>query len=88
VKADGTKLLVEPVLIGRRETVTFSFLVDGPSPRMSPPEQSLINVDIRPWDPASENAVLRRTRTIIAVIMAIIALAYFWRSVVLFLNAL
>jgi len=88
VRADGAKLLVEPVLIGRRETITFSLLVDGPSPRISPPEQSLINVDIHPWDPASENAVLRRTLTIIAAIMAIVALAYFWRGVALFLNAL
>ncbi len=44
---DGSKLLVGPSPIGRRQTTVFSLLVDGPSPKLSPPKQTLTDVDIR-----------------------------------------
>lgn len=49
-KIDGAKLLVGPSLISRRQTMVFSLLVDGPSPKLSRPPQSLIDVDLRPRD--------------------------------------
>jgi hypothetical protein len=51
-KIDGSKLLIGPSLIGKRQTTVFSLLVNGPSPRLSPPLQSLTDVDIRPLDAA------------------------------------
>ena len=50
---DGSKLLIGPSHIGKRQTIVFSLLVDGPSPRLSPPKKTLIDVDIRPFDRAS-----------------------------------
>jgi hypothetical protein len=44
---DGSTLLVGPALIGRREIITFSLLVDGPSPWLRPPIQSLSDVDVQ-----------------------------------------
>lgn len=76
VKIDGAKLLVEPALIGRRETVVFSLLVDGPSPQLSLPEQSLINVDIRQKEQARE--LDRKLRAVIEgliiILVAVIAI--------------
>jgi hypothetical protein len=71
VRADGTTLLVEPVLIGKRETINISVLVDGESPGLSRPQQSLIGVDIRQWDPASENARLQSRLVIILMLLLI-----------------
>jgi hypothetical protein len=71
VRADGTTLLVEPVLIGKRETINISVLVDGESPGLSRPQQSLIDVDIRQWDPASENARLQSRLVIILMLLLI-----------------
>lgn len=71
VRADGTALLVEPVLIGKRETIGISVLVDGPSPVLSKPRQSLIDVEICPWDPASDSARLVRALTIILLILVV-----------------
>jgi hypothetical protein len=45
-------------LIGKRETIDISMLVDGEPPRLSKPQQSLIAGDIRKFDPESENAHL------------------------------
>lgn len=50
---DGSKLLVGPSLIGRRQSTVFSLLVDGPSPRLSKPMQTLTEVRLLPWDSAS-----------------------------------
>jgi hypothetical protein len=56
---DGSRLLIGPnvSLISRRQTIDVSLLVDGESPHLSPPKQSLIDVDIRPFDPASERGL-------------------------------
>lgn len=51
VKIDGSALLIGPSLLGRRQTIAFSVLVDGPSPNLCRPEQTLIDVDIYQWDP-------------------------------------
>ena len=61
VKVDGPRLLVGPCLIGLSETIVFSLLVDGPSPRLGPPEQSLTDVEIRRKDSAY-GVVARRMR--------------------------
>lgn len=53
-KVDGSKLFVGPSLIGRRQTMVYSLLVDGQSPKLSRPQQSLIDVDLRPRDTVSE----------------------------------
>lgn len=44
---DSSKLLIGPSLIGKRQVTVFSLLVDGPTPHLSPPEQSLVDVDLR-----------------------------------------
>lgn len=58
----GSKLLVGPSLIGKRQTTIFSLLVDGKSPRLAKPQQTLIDVDVRLWDPARD----RRRRKFIS----------------------
>lgn len=74
VGADGTTLLVEPALIGKREIIDISVLVDGQSPFLGKPQQSLTNVDISQWDPASENARLLRIITIILLLLVVTAI--------------
>ncbi len=44
---DGSKLLIGPCNIGKRQTTVFSLLVDGYCPKLSDPLQSLIDVDLR-----------------------------------------
>ena len=43
---DGSKLLIGPSHFGTCQTTVFSLLVDGRSPRITPPPQSLIDVRI------------------------------------------
>jgi hypothetical protein len=62
LKPDGSKLFIGPALIGRREKIVISLLVDG-DPNLSRLPQSLENVDIRRGDP--EQA--RQSRTVVAV---------------------
>jgi hypothetical protein len=50
VKPGHSKLLIGPCLIGRRETIVISLLVEG-DPHLNPLRQSLENVDIRQGDP-------------------------------------
>lgn len=45
-KTDGSALLVGPSHIGKRQTTVFSLLIDGASPHLNEPRQSLINVDL------------------------------------------
>jgi hypothetical protein len=59
---DGSKLLIGPSLIGRRQTTVFSLLVDGPAPRLSPPVQSLVDVDLRPG--SSSEPFIRQQRQV------------------------
>ena len=47
---DGSKLLIGPSHFGTRQTTVFSLLVDGKSPRITPPQQSLIDVRIEHGD--------------------------------------
>jgi hypothetical protein len=71
-KVDSSKLLVGPSLIGRRQTMVFSLLVDGPSPKLSRPPQSLIDVDLRPRDTGSES-LARRYVLLLALVVIIAA---------------
>jgi hypothetical protein len=48
---DGTKLLIGPSHFGTRQTTVFSLLVDGKSPRITRPPQSLIDVHLESGDP-------------------------------------
>lgn len=43
---DGSRLQIGPSHFGRRQTTVFSLLVDGQSPQITPPRQSLIDVRI------------------------------------------
>ena len=47
---DGSKLLIGPSHFGSRQTTVFSLLVDGESPRIVPPQQSLVDVRIEHGD--------------------------------------
>jgi hypothetical protein len=69
-KHDGSKLLVGPSLIGKRQSTVFSLLVDGPSPKLSRPPRSLIDVDLRPGDLGPESRIKRR-RYVLAVAFAL-----------------
>jgi len=48
---DGTALLIQPTLIGKRQTTTYTLLTDGPRPNLCKPEQTLTDVDIEQRDP-------------------------------------
>jgi hypothetical protein len=71
-KIDGSNLLIEPVLIGRSETITFTLLVDGPWPHLEAPEQSLIDIDIIPAERLQPNRY-QRFATIPLSIIVIVA---------------
>jgi hypothetical protein len=45
---DGSKLLIGPSYFNKRQTTFFSLLVDGKTPKIVPPRQSLVDVKIRP----------------------------------------
>jgi hypothetical protein len=47
---DGSKLLIGPSHFGKRQTTTFSLLLDGKTPEIVRPQQSLIDVEIRQGD--------------------------------------
>ena len=65
VKYAGSKLFVGPCLIGRREKVVVSLLIEG-DPELLPLPQSLENVDIRPGDPEVDRARMRQFVTVVA----------------------
>lgn len=67
VKNVASKLFIGPSLIGRREKIVISLLVEG-DPDLQRPPQSLENVDIRPGDPDVERA--RRLRNLNVVVTA------------------
>lgn len=64
VKYAGSKLSIGPCLIGRRETIVVSLLVEG-EPELLPLPQSLENVDIRLGDPERDR--VRRKQFLTAV---------------------
>jgi hypothetical protein len=47
---DGSKLLIGPGHFGKRQTTVFSLLLDGKTPEIVRPQQSLIDVEIRQGD--------------------------------------
>lgn len=47
---DGSKLLIGPSHFGKRQTTVFSLLLDGKTPEIVRPQQSLIDVEIRQGD--------------------------------------
>lgn len=51
---EGSKLLLGPSHIGRRQKTVFSLLVDGPSPRLVAPQQSLVDVQLRAGEPQTQ----------------------------------
>lgn len=69
-ETDGSELLIGPSLIGKRQTTVFSLLVDGQSPYLSKPQQTLIDVDIRLWDP-----VRYGRRRVLSGLVAVIVLS-------------
>jgi len=73
VKTDGSKLFVGPALIGHREKIMISLLVEG-DPNLSSLPQSLENVDIRQGDPGQARQIrsdwLTFTLGIVASVLA------------------
>ena len=69
---DGSTLLVGPSLIARRQTTVFTLLVDGPSPQLRNPQQSLIDVRLLPADPGSRPE--RQRMRLLAALGALIVL--------------
>ena len=47
---NGSKLLIGPSHFGKRQTTVFSLLLDGKTPEIVKPQQSLIDVEIRQGD--------------------------------------
>ena len=70
LKPDDSKLFIGPTLIGRREKIVISLLVDG-DPNLSGLPQSLENVDIRQGNP--EQA--RQIRTTWVSLLVVLLLA-------------
>ena len=69
VEADDTALQIGPSLIGRRQTTSFSILVDGPRPTLSCPESPLIDVELCHGAPVSA-ASTARMRVLLKVALA------------------
>jgi hypothetical protein len=80
VTVDGTKLFIQPSLIGRRQVITFSLLVDGATPRLSSPAQSLIDVNIRMREPDLVRSAVPPPRTILTFVVLAAAIAFISRS--------
>lgn len=70
---DGPKLLIGPSLIGRRQITVFSLLVDGPTPRLSPPEQSLVDVDLRRGSSSEPFIRQQRQVPLVALLFLLVA---------------
>lgn len=71
VKVQGSTLLIGPSLLGRRQTITFSMLVDGPHPALRKPEQTLVDIDIRSGDFANEpNDTMYPARLLVVIVIA------------------
>ena len=60
-RIDGSALLIGPCLIGKRQSTTFSLLVEGSEPVLSRPEQILADVSIRYGDPDAPPSGWRAT---------------------------
>jgi hypothetical protein len=68
----GSKLLVRPSLIGRRQTTIFSLLVDGPSPCVNKPQQTLTDVRLVPGIPGSGFTTWQRVALVLVAVMSVI----------------
>lgn len=75
-KTDGCVLLIGPGHIGKRQTTVFSVLVDGPSPHLSRPEQSLIDVDIDRRDLEREQRRRSLVSTAAVTLSAVLLVAF------------
>lgn len=76
---NDSKLLVGPSHFGRRQTTVFALLVDGESPGIAKPQQSLVDVEIRHGDvqaqaPAPLFAALFYPATSLTVVSAAVLL--------------
>jgi hypothetical protein len=82
IKVDSSKLFIGPSLIGRREKIVISLLVDG-DPQLNPLAQSLENVDIRQGDPAEAwPGVMRSPIGIWSVVWLVVSVAVIVTSTV------
>jgi hypothetical protein len=70
---EDSKLLIEPSLFGMRQKTVFSLLVDGESPRIVPPKQSMLDVRIERGD--EERRMLVGPYIVTAVVLAMLAAA-------------
>jgi hypothetical protein len=70
----GSKLLIKPSLIGRRQTTVFSLLVDGPSPCVNGPQQTLTDVRLVAGIPGSGLTTRQRLALILVSVMSVIVI--------------
>jgi len=70
---DGSKLLIGPSHFGKRQTTVFSLLLDGRTPEIVRPQQSLIDVEIRQGD--GQTFFTSPTRWLFIAVVALAAVA-------------
>ena len=70
---DGSKLLIGPSHFGKRQTTVFSLLLDGKTPEIVRPQQSLIDVEIRQGD--GQTFFTSPTRWLFIAVVALAAVA-------------
>jgi hypothetical protein len=68
---DGSKLLIGPSHFGKRQTTVFSLLLDGKTPEIVRPQQSLIDVEIRQGD--GQTFFTSPTRWLFVAVVALVA---------------
>lgn len=83
VKTDDSKVFIGPSLIGRREKIVISLLVEG-DPHLNPLPQSLENVDIRQGDPAEVRLI--RTQSAVLVLGVVAAIFGVVSTVLIFIS--
>jgi hypothetical protein len=71
-EVEGSKLLVRPSLIRRRQTIVFSLLVDGPSPCVNKPQQTLTDVKLVPGIPGSGFTTWQRVALLLVSVISVI----------------
>jgi hypothetical protein len=80
----GCSLLIGPSHFGRRQTTEFSLLVDGKSPHIVPPKQTLIDVNIEHGDGETlhKEKIIRRALTVSGVMFLVFIVAAIFHSAV------
>jgi hypothetical protein len=78
VEIDGPALRIGPDLIPRRQKLSFSLLVDGPTPKLSCREAPLIDIDVRPGNPPDPADALTLTQRVRLTVLMMVLVPAAW----------